>query len=297
MGTTEDFDGGDDSVFSQEVDPEYEFDAAHFCDFVKDETESEARDAENWFLFAHEYPPSPFLVKYKLMKAAKSIHMKAPKTSSKKKEANKIASTSNNSDCDNDHKAASNEGKDKGVKNHSHNPQNKMKAKSKSAVNLSKLSGSSFMKPTASHLARQNKECDIHSSSGCGRLQKPFVSAGEKLWSPIRSQNQTTKRQKLEFGYLLKAAQLKHRATFLHKIAKKAAKLEGSSNYRVKTTIPKKPALITQERAKRSLNKSNVPSVQQPKANAHVAKARLVNRNIGACNLVSLNLTPMCDHI
>ncbi|KAI7736809.1 hypothetical protein M8C21_029978, partial [Ambrosia artemisiifolia] len=166
MGTTEDFDGGDDSVFSQEVDPEYEFDAAHFCDFVKDETESEARDAENWFLFAHEYPPSPFLVKYKLMKAAKSIHMKPPKTSSKKKEANKIASTSNNSDCDNDHKAASNEGKDKGVKNHSHNPQNKMKAKSKSA--------------------------------------KPFVSAGEKLWSPIRSQNQTTKRQKLEFGYLHK---------------------------------------------------------------------------------------------
>ncbi|MFS7949495.1 hypothetical protein Hanom_Chr06g00572231 [Helianthus anomalus] len=80
-----------------------------------------------------------------------------------------------------------------------------MKAKSKSAVNLPKLSGSSFMKPTASHLAKQNKESsDIHSGGGCGRLQKPFVSAGEKLRSPIRCQNQTTKRQKLEFGYLRK---------------------------------------------------------------------------------------------
>lgn len=55
-----------------------------------------------------------------------------------------------------------------GVKNQNHIPQDNIKAKPKSTVNLSKPSGSSFMKPTASHLAKQNKECDIH-SGGFGR--------------------------------------------------------------------------------------------------------------------------------
>ncbi|KAJ0452252.1 putative TPX2 central domain-containing protein [Helianthus annuus] len=288
---TEDYVEGDAASYSEsDIDSEYEFDAPQFYDFSKDETESEAEDAENWFRSAHEYPPSPFLVKYKLMKAAKKIRMKPHNTTSTNKEANKKTSTSSNSDCDIDHKAATREVKDKvkGVKHHSHIPQNKMKAKSKSAVNLPKLSGSSFMKPTASHLAKQNKESsDIHSGGGCGRLQKPFVSAGEKLRSPIRCQNQTTKRQKLEFGYLRKAAQLKHRPTFSHKVAKKAAKLEGSSNFSVKTTIPKTPALVTQERAQKLQDKYN--SVLQPKA-IHAVRARPLNRKVGDCNLLRQTL-------
>ncbi|MFS7929540.1 hypothetical protein Hanom_Chr04g00333681 [Helianthus anomalus] len=212
---------------AHDFDSDYEFDASHFCDFLKEETIAEAQQAESWFRFAHEYPPSPFLVKLNLMKAAK---------------------TSIISDGDIDHKAASREMKIKGVKHHNHIPQDNKKAKPKSTVNLSKPSGSSFMKPTASHLAKQNKECDIH-SGGFGRLQKPLVSAVEKLRSPIRIQNQTTKRQKLEIGYLRKAAQLKHRASFLHKTSKKAVQLESSSNSKVKPTIPKKPALVTEERA------------------------------------------------
>ncbi|XP_076923460.1 uncharacterized protein LOC143585586 [Bidens hawaiensis] len=214
MGITEELVGGDPS-FSEDIDSGYEFDASHYYDFYKEETESEAEEAENWFRYASEYPPSPFILKMKLMKAAKSIPRKPYKSRSLKKEA---ISTSSNSDCDNDYKATSREVK--GEKHQSQIPQDKMKTKSKSSVNLS------FMKPTASHLAKQNRRSDIHSGGGCGRLQKPLVIAGEKLRSPIRSRNQTTKRQKLEFGYL-----------------SKATKYERSSNFRVKrlkASIPKK---------------------------------------------------------
>ncbi|XP_076924381.1 uncharacterized protein LOC143586794 [Bidens hawaiensis] len=278
------------SYSEKNFDSEYEFDASHYFDFTGDETRAEAEQAESWFRFAHEYPPSPFIVKLNLTKAFKTNHAKAHKTSSKKPEANKKTSSSTMSDGDIDHKAASGEMKIKGVKHQNHIPQdnNNIKAKPKSTVNLSKQpSGSSFMKPTASHLAKQNKECDMH-SGGFGRLQKPVVSAVEKLRSPIRIQNQTTKRQKLEIGYLRKtvheliteryllfvfvhlgndfvpAAQLKHRATFLHKVSKKGLQAESSSNSRVQTTIPIKPALATEERAQRHMSQNKSKSLQQP---------------------------------
>ncbi|KAL8233747.1 hypothetical protein R6Q59_019847 [Mikania micrantha] len=161
-GIMEDFDEGDPSL-SEDIDSDYEFDAPHFYDFSRDD---EAEDDENWFRPANEYPPSPLIVKLRLMKAAKSV---AQKTKCRKKEANRKISTSSNSDCENDHKFATREVKIKGVKHHSHIPHGSMKGRSKSIVNLSKQSGSSFMKPTASHLAKQNKDGIIRSRS-CGRL-------------------------------------------------------------------------------------------------------------------------------
>lgn len=45
-----------------EVDLDYEFDAARFFDFRRDETPDEASQAELWFQTAISYPPSrPFL--------------------------------------------------------------------------------------------------------------------------------------------------------------------------------------------------------------------------------------------
>ncbi|KAK9070345.1 hypothetical protein SSX86_010746 [Deinandra increscens subsp. villosa] len=84
-----------EASYSEDVDFEYEFDAPHFYDFSLDDSDSEA---DSWFRYAHEYPPSR-------------------------------------------------------VRHRSHTPQDTMKAK----VNLSKSSGPSFMKPTASHLAKQKK--------------------------------------------------------------------------------------------------------------------------------------------
>nr|KJB20780.1 hypothetical protein B456_003G164700 [Gossypium raimondii] len=46
-----------------EVDLDYEFDAAQFFDFTREESPSEASDAERWFESAPSYPPSPFVTK------------------------------------------------------------------------------------------------------------------------------------------------------------------------------------------------------------------------------------------
>ena len=41
-----------------EIDLDYEFDAARYFDFTRDESPAEARQAELWFESAKSYPPS-----------------------------------------------------------------------------------------------------------------------------------------------------------------------------------------------------------------------------------------------
>lgn len=43
---------------AHEVDLDYEFDAASYFDFTREETPAEARQAELWFECAQSYPPS-----------------------------------------------------------------------------------------------------------------------------------------------------------------------------------------------------------------------------------------------
>lgn len=43
---------------AREVDLDYEFDAARFFDFTREESLAEAREAEFWFESAPSYPPS-----------------------------------------------------------------------------------------------------------------------------------------------------------------------------------------------------------------------------------------------
>lgn len=42
----------------EEIDMDYEFDAAKFFDFSRVETDSEAGEAERWFETSRNYPPS-----------------------------------------------------------------------------------------------------------------------------------------------------------------------------------------------------------------------------------------------
>ncbi|KAL6556327.1 hypothetical protein OROGR_005615 [Orobanche gracilis] len=44
-----------------EINLDYEFDAARFFDFSRDESPLEARQSELWFNSAGSYPPSPFV--------------------------------------------------------------------------------------------------------------------------------------------------------------------------------------------------------------------------------------------
>lgn len=43
---------------AREIDLEYEFDAARFFDFTREESLAEARESELWFESAPNYPPS-----------------------------------------------------------------------------------------------------------------------------------------------------------------------------------------------------------------------------------------------
>lgn len=45
-------------VEASEIDLDYEFDASQFHDFIRGETNSEAREAERWFETAANHPPS-----------------------------------------------------------------------------------------------------------------------------------------------------------------------------------------------------------------------------------------------
>lgn len=57
--TDEDMETDEPMVFEvTEIDLEYEFDAARWCDFTREESPSESRVAELWFETAESYPPS-----------------------------------------------------------------------------------------------------------------------------------------------------------------------------------------------------------------------------------------------
>lgn len=48
-----------------QIDPDYEFSAPHFFDFIQGETEEEAQQAEGWFETASTYAASPYVAKIK----------------------------------------------------------------------------------------------------------------------------------------------------------------------------------------------------------------------------------------
>ncbi|XP_011076293.1 protein TPX2 isoform X2 [Sesamum indicum] len=227
-------------VEPSESDEDYEFEACQFYDFTRQESESEIDEAERWFDVSGNYPPSPFIVKLNLEKL---LSAEAVPHSSKSKYGNNTKSASSSSDNDIRHGASTSK-KDAKGKNMLHD---NAKAKAKSADKLFQSKSSTFMNPTASHLAKQTKAHDEHSSHICTRFQKTSVKLEKVLPSPIGHDNLATKRQKLEIGYLRKVAQMKHQFSLLHKSSKKV-------------TVPKEPELETLLRAQRRGSKNSSAS-------------------------------------
>ncbi|CAH9121655.1 unnamed protein product [Cuscuta epithymum] len=85
------------------------------------------------------------------------------------------------------------------------------------------------MKPTASHLARLN------------------------LLAATQNDNEATKRQKLESGYLRKVAHLKHQTSLLHKSSQKGGLSSPGAkalhHSKLCVTVPREPRLETHRRA------------------------------------------------
>ncbi|CAI9295724.1 unnamed protein product [Lactuca saligna] len=229
-----------ESSFYEYVDLKYEFDACQFFDFSVDETDYDVQEAERWFRYAREYPPAPYMIKIKLTDVTSAPAIVHP-TSTPKPKADECISA-----CivtPSDWRMPFLEEKtevDSGLKYHNlfADDDHIVKAKPKSASKLCKQSRR-FMKPTASHLAKQINSVDIQTHSGC--------------------EAEDTKRQKLEIGFL-----------------RKTSLLEAGSNPRSKTTIPRKPKLMTEERARRRRFRSQ----SEPEANIYTFKALPLNRKI-----------------
>jgi len=243
---------------SFEIDFDYEFDVAKFFDFTQLETPEEIAESELWFDLAQGHPPSPLIVK---------LDMEADDFTDSVSSSPRCGTLSVSS-IDNDSAGSEVSLIDKGEKG-----SQMLKLKSTSQPNYQV--SSRLLQPTASLLAKKNQYIDDYSTRNSRRLQK--------LGNPIKSpgETDTTKRQKLEIGYLRKVAQLRHQTSFSHKSSKKAeTTVVSSTNTKPKVTVPKEPDLATTHRALRQRSKNTPQLDNDVKYNSSTLRARPSDKKI-----------------
>ncbi|GAB2294077.1 hypothetical protein Dimus_028294 [Dionaea muscipula] len=224
------------------VDFDYEYDAPRCFDFTRPESPLEVDAAECWFQSAKSYPPSPFIVRLNLSMDGE--------TSSNKSSDHKTTYSSDN------------------------DGHGRLKPKSKSPLKPFFPRSSTLLKPTASHLAKQNI-AGILSTKLVGRLHQ--TRSPQKPCGEIDA----TKRQKLEIGYLRRAAQLKHQTLFSHKSPKKVILMDTNAPpLKSKVTIPKEPDLVTAYRAQKYRSRNTAQQESNARSNVRSFKARPLNRKI-----------------
>ncbi|XP_021298409.1 protein TPX2-like [Herrania umbratica] len=287
----------------REVDLEYEFDAARFFDFTREESPAEAREAELWFESAPSYPPSPFVAK--LVLRDESL-LENVSTSPKCKE---VEDTSTLLENDSGNVMALEfsamgpnnrgiEGTNKGIftdiqkvlqkalnqpfqltagfTTYNYTSSDKLKDKSKSVKSVIPRS-STLMKPTASQLAKQNRPPQVAAS----RFEKQqLLNSDRSLGNSSVVESQAAKRQKLEGGLSRKVADVKQQTNLIHKAPKKEGTVDRNSIHtRLKLTIPKEPELETAHRAQR-IRPKNSTEQEHVTSVTHRFKARPLNRKI-----------------
>ncbi|KAK4363419.1 hypothetical protein RND71_018660 [Anisodus tanguticus] len=259
-----------------EIDLEYEFDAARFYDFCRPESTSEAEDAERWFQTAGNYPPSPLIIKLNL---GKEITAGNSNGCSRLQEGKPAKSKCNNSYIPVGSEVSPSKSKTRGII--SKGQATHEICKTKPEPGSSKARGSTLMKPTASHLAKQKSQKTSN---------KTDVKSSQ---NSLASENIATKRQKLEIGYLLKIAHLKHQRLLSHKISKKdTSSIYNSAHPKSKVTVPREPQLEILQRAQRRMCNKDSKSSEITKAKTQMLKAQPLNRNIlKAPTLLSLRKT------
>ncbi|KAL5081078.1 hypothetical protein RYX36_009499 [Vicia faba] len=246
-----------------EIDVTYEFDAPMFFDFTKPESFLDDCEAEQWFEFATSYPPSPFVSKFKWGNGD---------------------DIKNANGCVDPQQVSTMEDNDsRGVKNCDKKSQDTLEGKVKtlSRSSSSKSKVFPFMKPTASHLAKLKNPPEIQTSQHFTRNQ-------EKSSSSIDCS--LTKRQKLEAGYLRKAAHLKHQTLLMHKKNKEVGRADVNLASKPNTTIPREPNLQTALRSQRHKCRTNTESGEHTKSGFQVPKARsLTKKGGGTLNTSSIS--------
>ncbi|KAK7283697.1 hypothetical protein RIF29_13406 [Crotalaria pallida] len=233
------------SLFCDEIDLNYEFDAPRFCDFTTSESFWDAYEAEQWFEFASSYPSSPFLLKFDLGNCGAMEN------------GDDIA----DDDCE-DNNDKGHEFCNQSVEEISNG---KMKSLSKLRGSISKISR--FMMPTASHLAKQKNPTEVQTPP-----PRRFQSQNSSI------DGELSKRQKLEAGYLSKVARLKHQTLFTHKKHKEVYLADNNLTSKSKVTIPREPNLETASRAQRRKSKTKAESGGDMKSSSQMFKARPLNK-------------------
>ncbi|XP_039046723.1 protein TPX2-like isoform X2 [Hibiscus syriacus] len=283
----------------REIDLDYEFDAARFFDFTREESPEETGEAELWFESAPTYPPSPFVKK--LVMREESL-LEVVTTSPKCVEED--TSTLHESEAENltalEFSAVGainegNEGTNRGISaniqkilqnalnqsfqsdltTYNHLSRDKLKAKSKSAKPMQR--SSTLMKPTASQLAKQNYPLQAATS----RFQKQqALNSSRSLGNSSVIESQAAKRQKLEGGLLRKVDEVKQQTALVHKPPKKeSTKDRNAINTGLRLTIPREPELETAHRAQR-IRPKNGTEEELVTCVTHRFKARPLNRKI-----------------
>ncbi|CAA3005715.1 Hypothetical predicted protein [Olea europaea subsp. europaea] len=243
------------SFMDNEIDLDYEFDAARFYDFSLPESLAETRHAELWFHSAGSYPPSPFVAKL-LQREDKSLENIITFPKHKDVEIMKLSDSDTGIEAHQETSAVDMKCQDKGQDGPTstnllvssvqmfQNPSEKLPSVKSSFPRTSTL-----MKPTASQLAKQNRPLqagDFWSKKSF--IEKPEKSAGH----PCGIENQAAKRQKLEGGHLWKVMGTVQQTSFVHKAPKQDATVDGNMmQAKPKITIPREPDLETAHRAQR----------------------------------------------
>ncbi|XP_038906022.1 protein TPX2-like isoform X2 [Benincasa hispida] len=276
-----------------EVDIEYEFDAARYFDFTREESFDEACQAELWFQSAGSYPPSPFVAKLFLMEECLFDIQNASK---KSEDQNNTVDSLNggsqeaNRDCEGANREIFTNLRDgdvqkihnqqlqftSGSKSYNHLSLNKPKVKPPSCVKPSKPRGTTLMKPTASHLARQNLPTQLTDI----KLQRVLVKNNETSVCSFGIESQAIKKQKLDGGHSRKVNEIKQQTSLVHKLPKKDGIADKTTlNAKLKITIPRQPDLETAHRAHRTRLKSRVEEDYEITTTRRF-RARPLNRKI-----------------
>ncbi|XP_052181349.1 uncharacterized protein LOC127794360 [Diospyros lotus] len=264
---------------ASEVDSCYEFDAARFFDFTRPESPSEAHEADRWFDYSGNYSPSPFILK---LKWREDIRVETTNSSLCSNDGESMISSGGNLDSDMDSEGGVSYDNKNGPKSCNDMAYGIPKMKRNSMAMSSKIRSSTFMKPTASHLAKLNGASEVYSCQFSGRCQRPLTKMdGRSSRSPHEVGSCATKRQKLENGYLSKVARLKHQSLLLHKLSKQVRQFDASTfSSKSKVTIPRGPHLETAQRAQKHRSRSSSDSGEHAKSVAPTLKSRPLNRKI-----------------
>ncbi|CAN6202716.1 unnamed protein product [Urochloa humidicola] len=236
-----------------QVDMDYEFDAPRWFDLAQEEPPLEAAAAQGWFASAPSYPPSPLISKM----FAEDLGLQAVRSLA---DTDAVHCSTASNECSS------------GVGQKTHRVQgrkpcngaseNERRPGCRTTMKGTSFRSSTLMKPTASQLARQNRQVEpknvIQSKKSVGvGSERSTVSSNDCTY-------QSAKRQRLENGHANKAAATTNQHEFIHKNHEKNVMNRNmdhpTGRPKLKVTIPREPELATKLRAERSRVLRSVPT-------------------------------------